>query len=589
MYRWTLTALLTALLTAPLAAAVASPPRAAAPRPQSEGLQVTLSNALVKLGEPVGILIRVEGDREVRFGPLPEVEGLTLSPVTRTGRQQSVSYDARGRPVVERRTTFEVRVQAAGVGKYSIPPLDIELDGQRVAAPSEAMGLEVVEDIAASQLLLFEREPLPETVYEGEPYTLELRFGWDMTRKLADAELQLPWWERQEGVIEITSGTAQTGAYEIPIRPGRRAASIEELPPVERDGRRFTVYRLRRRFVATRAGSVDFGRSLFKFSELVGRGGVFSRGTSRSFYAPIDPFEIEVLPVPEEGRPLEWSGAVGRLEASRSVARRDIDLGDAIELEVRWYGEGNLEFFDPPDLSRTPAFDRFRVLGVEDRKSPDERVVTYDLVPLDPSVDEVPAVPLSVFDTASRRFVTIESPPLEIRVTAPAGAAVDPFGPAPEPEAPLVMRDIRPRPIEGGAPAGPGAPAAALSLLGATLGWWFLRTSVRRRGDPDSVRARQRRGALRQLRRELGGDAGPEVASAALERFLARRSGRSPEFWIGRASLSAGGATEVSEELELRFAGLRGELDRALFGGEASAAPSARVLDFARAAVREGL
>jgi len=582
MIRWILMLLSAVAIVAPVRAAQGAP----------EGLQVALSSALVKLGEPVGIIIRVEGDRRVRFGPLPTVDGLSFSKVTQTGRQQSVSYDPRGRPVVEQRTSFEVRVQPSAIGKYSIPPLSIELDGQPVKAPAAAMALEVVKDIAASQLLLFEREDLPATVYEGEPYTLELRFGWDVTRKLADAELQLPWWERQEGVIEVTSKVSQTGTYEIPIRPGRRAAAIEKLPPVERDGRRFDVYRLRRRFVATRPGTVRFDRSLFKFSELVGRGGVFSRGASRDFYAPIEPFEIEVLPVPEEGRPLEWSGAVGEIEATRSVPRRDIDLGDAIELEVRWFGEGNLEFFDPPDLARLPAFDQFRLLGVEDRKSPDERVVTYDLVPLDPAVDEVPGVPLSVFDTASGRFITTSTDPLEIRVTATAGPDGDPFGPAEEAEPPLVMRDIQARrgDEDQGPGSGPGPLLGGLLLAGAIAGWATLRTAVRRRGDPAGVRARQRRGALGLLRRELRAARGSEDAAAALERFLARRCGTSPEFWIGRSSLAAAGATEVSSELERRFAALRGDLDRALFGGEGSSeADPDGVLAFAQAAVKEGL
>jgi len=580
MMRW--------ILILSLAAALMAPSRAT--QTPSEGLQVSLSSALVKLGEPVGIVIRVEGDRRVRFGPLPTVSGLSFSKVTRSGRQQSVSYDARGRPVVEQRTTFEVRVQPTSVGKYSIPPLAIELDGQSVQAPDQAMTLEVVKDIEASQLLLFERAEVPGQVYEGQPYTLELRFGWDVTRKLADAELQLPWWERQEGVIEVTSEVSQTGTYEIPIRPGRRAAAIEKLPPVEREGRRFDVYRLRRRFVATRPGTVEFGRSLFKFSELVGRGGVFSRGASRDYYAPVEPFKIEVLPVPEEGRPLEWSGAVGEIEAARSVPRRDIDLGDAIELEVRWFGEGNLEFFDPPDLSRLRAFDQFRVLGVEDRKSPDERVVTYDLVPLDAAVNEVPGVPLSVFDTGSGRFAAISTEPLEIRVTPTAGAGEDPFGPAVEAEAPLVMRDILSRPATGRDGAGPGGLLGLGALAAAVLGWAALRSAVRRRGDPAGIRARQRRGALGLLRRELQGARSPQEVSASLDRFLSRRSGRPPEFWIGRSSLTGAGATEVSAELEQRFEALRRDLDRALFGGEGEApAQPTSVLDFAQVAVKEGL
>ena len=257
---------------------------------------------------------------------------------------------------------------------------------------------------------------------------------------------------------------------------------------------------------------------------------------------------------------------------------------------MRWYGEGNLEFFDPPDLSRLTAFDQFRVLGVEDRKSPDERVVTYDLVPLDAAVDEVPAVPLLVFDTAARRFVTTSTEPLEIRVTPTADAGEDPFGAAAEAEAPLVMRDIRPRPETARDASGPGGLLGLATLAAAVLGWAALRTAVRRRGDPAGIRARQRRGALGLLRRELRIARDPQEVASSLERFLARRSGRPPEYWIGRTSLASTGAAEVSDGLEQRFGALRRDLDRALFGGEGrSLAGPESVIEFAQDAVKEGL
>ena len=58
------------------------------------------------------------------------------------------------------------------------------------------------------------------------------------------------------------------------------------------------------------------------------------------------------MPVPEEGRPLDWTGAVGPVEVSRDAQRRDIDLGDSLELSVRYSGSGNLEFFEAPKLER---------------------------------------------------------------------------------------------------------------------------------------------------------------------------------------------------------------------------------------------
>ena len=79
----------------------------------------------------------------------------------------------------------------------------------------------------------------------------------------------------------------------------------------------------------------------------------------------------------------------------------------------------------------------------------------------------------------------------------------------------------------------------------------------------------------------------------ALERFRARRSGRSPEYWIGRASLAGAGAADVSADLERRFGDLRRALDRAHFGGEqgmpGGEVAAGQVLAFAEAAVKEGL
>ncbi|MEM6568168.1 MAG: BatD family protein [Planctomycetota bacterium] len=578
--------------------ATASPTAPAAARQRGartdDDLQVFLSSALVKLGEPVQIFIRVQGDVKVRFAEPPAVNGLEFGRITSGGTSSQVAYDSRGRAQISVTQAYGLDVRYDGAGRYEIPPLRVEIDGKIRSAPSAPMLLEVVEDIEASQLLLFECEPLPTRIYEGEPYTVDLRFGWDERRGLDDAELQLPWWERQDGVVELESTASQRGSYEIAIRPGRRVASIEEVDAVKRDGRRFRTYRLRRRFVATREGTVEFGRSVFKFTEVVGRSSsVFSRGKRRSFYAALEPFSIEVLPVPENGRPLEWTGAVGRFEVSRDATRRDVDLGDAIEFQVRWTGDGNLEFFDPPDLSRVDAFDRFRVLGVTDEKNAGERVVTYDLVPLDARVEEIPPVPLSVFDTAEGRYRFLESEPLRIRVSALAGAEDDPFGEVEEtPEsAPIVLRDIAARPVTGGGRgAGPGAPTAVLALLVVLVGWAVLRTSVRRRGDPASASARRRRGAAGRCAAELRRATGPAAVALALERFLAARTGEIEQAWIGRSRLSDGPVPDASEALEDRYAALRRDLDRAVFSADAGeTVDTARVIEFARACVREGV
>ena len=459
------------------------------------------------------------------------------------------------------------------------------------------MDLRVVEDLAASDFLFMERAEVPVRVFEGEPYTVEFDFGWDADLQPDSLSLRIPWYGRQDGVVELdTPATGQT--FDFPVS-GNQRIPVAGLPDSKRDGRKFRMFRLRRRYVATRPGTVEFSRSIFEFTPQSERGGRFFRGRGRTYYRPLEPFSIEVVPVPEADRPIEWTGAVGQVTASREALRRDVDAGEPIDFTVTYSGIGNLEFFPAPDLSRMPAFDGFRVLGVNDDKGAYERVIKYDLVPLSASATEVPSVPLSVFDTLSEDYVTISTDPLEIRVRKVAGAdGPDPFGEKVEEEEPLaiVLRDIEARPVgaPGGASAGgffqrgPGAGLALFVLAFGPAVWLILKRVVRSHGDPASAEARRRRGALRTLERQLG-SSDPKDLSAALEAFLGARTGTEPAEWIGQADLPDDDGA-LPSELKQDYAQLRDDLDAAIFSGQSVKAPNVdRIRSFARAVVAGGL
>ncbi|WP_419190404.1 hypothetical protein [Saltatorellus ferox] len=567
-------------------------------------VEVGLTSGLVKVGEPVAIRITVsrgtgggQAGGGVKFGLLPEVEGIEFGRPQGAGTSTYMSTDSRGRTVASTKQSYLIEVKPSGAGEYVIPPISLTVDGDVFVRPIEPMQLKIVEDLAASDLLFMERQPLPERVYEGEPYTVEIDWGWDAGLDYEGLNLRIPWYGRQDGVVELETPTSGQ-VYDFPAG-GNARIPVVGLPDVIRDGRKFRAFRLRRRFVATRPGTVEFSRSIFEFAPMPERGSRFIRGRTRSYYRPLDPSSIEVVPVPEKGRPVTWTGAVGSFEAKRSALRRDVDAGEPVDFTIAYAGEGNLEFFPPPDLTRLPAFDRFRVLGVNDEKGAYERVIKYDLVPLDASITEVPPVPLSVFDTKSGTYVELETEPLPIRVTAVESAGDDPFGVKNEVEAPpaVVLRDIEARPVgsSGGARAGgvwrrgPGAGFAFLVLVLSFIGWYLMRRFARAGGDPASVEARRRRGALRALERDLS-SSDPRALSAAFESFLGARTGTEPAEWIGRATLSGSDALGLSDELKNEYAGLRRDLDAAVFGGHTEAAPApGRIRGFARLAVKEGL
>ncbi|MFT5732046.1 MAG: hypothetical protein ACJAZN_000589 [Planctomycetota bacterium] len=614
----TLNHLSAALLAAALATSSPAPGSVIASVPASPALpspiqtsvapevDVSLSSSLVKVGEPVVIRVNVSrgagsGGRGggVKFGLMPEVEGVEFGRWQSAGTSTIMTTDSRGRTVASSKSSYLIEVKPAGAGEYVIPPISMTIDGDVYVRPIEGMELRIVEDLAASDLLFMERQDVPKRVFEGEPYTVEIDWGWDAELEHEGLNLRLPWYGRQDGVVELEM--MQSGdVYDFPA--GRnQATKVMGIADVKRDGRRFRAFRFRRRFVATRPGKVEFSRSIFEFAPRAERGSRFIRGRTRSYYRPLAPFSIEVVPVPEAGRPIAWTGAVGMISASREALNRDVDAGEPIDFTIIYEGEGNLEFFSAPDLSRLPAFDGFRVLGVDDEKGAYERVIKYDLVPLNSSITEVPSVPLIVFDTGSETYVELRTESLPIRVRAVEGAGDDPFGGEAEVEAPpaMVLRDIEARPVGtvGGAAAGgfwsrgPGVGGALLALVLSLVGWILMRKLARAQGDPNSAEARRRRKALRSLERGLS-STDPIQRSAAFEAFLAARTATEPGEWIGQAELPLGQVNKngLSKELQETYARLRRHLDAAVFGGHPAAAPSAdEVRAFARLAVKEGL
>src|SRR5262249_46579691 len=157
-------------------------------------------------------------------------------------------------------------------------------------------------------------------------------------------------------------------------------------------------------------GKLEFATSHFEFGQIAERNFFDTRPPLHETYFKSFPaFNVEVIKLPEKDRPLDFSGAVGHITAHASADRRDVDAGESMKLAVEWTGDGNLEFFEPPDPSRMEAFKGFRVYGTTDRKAFDRRTVTYDIAPISPDVHAIPSIPLRVFDPTKKAYVTTET------------------------------------------------------------------------------------------------------------------------------------------------------------------------------------
>jgi hypothetical protein len=134
------------------------------------------------------------------------------------------------------------------------------------------------------------------------------------------------------------------------------------------------------------------------------------------------PATLVVKPLPSEGRPESFAGAVGpgytiNVDADRTVVR----VGDPIRLDVTLRGQGNLENASLPPLSADGGMDpqRFRLPQGEipGEAQNGEKRFSVTVRVNDQSVSEIPALAYSWFDPRDQAYHTTRSKPIALRVT----------------------------------------------------------------------------------------------------------------------------------------------------------------------------
>lgn len=138
---------------------------------------------------------------------------------------------------------------------------------------------------------------------------------------------------------------------------------------------------------------------------------------------------IKVKPLPEEGKPAGFSGAVGRnMYFKVTTDKESIKATESLEAQVQVSGNGNLKLFDLPSLTVPSSLEIYEpeyseevkvsLNGMQGRKSN-----AYTLVAQKRGKYPIPSLSFSYFDLDSETYKTLTSEEILIDVeAAPAGA-----------------------------------------------------------------------------------------------------------------------------------------------------------------------
>ena len=153
----------------------------------------------------------------------------------------------------------------------------------------------------------------------------------------------------------------------------------------------------------------------------------------------IEPVNVTVKSLPEEGKPLGFSGTVGNVTMTTSVSADSLKTNDALTYKITFKGTGNLKLIKAPEVNFPPDFEVYdpkTTSDVRTVKNGTTGTVTFEylVIPRFAGDYTVPAVRYSFFDTSSKTYKTLNGKEYKIHVekgrddgTSSGAAAVQSF------------------------------------------------------------------------------------------------------------------------------------------------------------------
>jgi hypothetical protein len=139
---------------------------------------------------------------------------------------------------------------------------------------------------------------------------------------------------------------------------------------------------------------------------------------------------INVKPLPDAGKPANFSGAVGKFDFKVISGNTQIAANQSLDVKVQVSGNGNLKLFELPELEVPPSLEKYepeRTENVRTDLNGTQGTLTdnYTVVPTRQGEFTIPPLSFSYFDLGSKTYKTITSKEILLDVDkAPAGSAL---------------------------------------------------------------------------------------------------------------------------------------------------------------------
>lgn len=212
----------------------------------------------------------------------------------------------------------------------------------------------------------------------------------------------------------------------------------EDLPPqnsyyTDIKGDKYRVTEIKSALFPTSAGTLGIGPAKLSYEPDAFRSGdpfdIFRRGRnsrSRSGKQTMlsDSLTVQVLPLPQNGRPPSFTGTVGKFQFKASIDKTQVSANEPVTLKVKIWGDGNVATASIPDLALSESFKVYdsgsnTKTTKQDYKLRGQKEYTRVIVPRFGGEYELPAISFSYFDPENEEYVTHASKAFPLVVEGP--------------------------------------------------------------------------------------------------------------------------------------------------------------------------
>ena len=172
----------------------------------------------------------------------------------------------------------------------------------------------------------------------------------------------------------------------------------------------------------------------------------FSNATQKPLTLHTDGATVKIKSLPAQGRPADFSGAVGQFDMTAEAPVKNGTTGDPLALKINITGHGNFDRVTTNGLTSSSDWKTYKPNGkfTPDDSAGIEGTKTFEqsIVPTKPGAQEIPALSFSYFDPDTQRYVTKTTAPIAVDISQ--GSATTPAAPptsAPAVHAPKTNSD----------------------------------------------------------------------------------------------------------------------------------------------------